>query len=220
MDNREDQIIWSGQMMVRLALAGILVVLAAPAAAAAADAPLGRLFFTPSQRASLDVARKQRTRATVATERTEEDVQPVPQTVTYGGMVRRSDGRTTVWLNDRAINDAKAGSGPTIIRQVRPDGAVTLEMPQSSRRVDLKVGQSVEVLSGSVSEQYRRQTPAPDPEQKPAATAPGTLSTQSAGGAEKPPQGESTAPEAREAPATAGTSAQGTTAVPSTRRSN
>jgi len=141
-------------MMMRLALAGILIALAAPAAAA--DAPLGRLFFTPSQRASLDVARSHRTRATVATERTDEDVQPVPQTITYGGMVRRSDGRTTVWLNDHAIDEQKAASGSTIIRRVRPDGAVTLEVPQSSRSVDLKVGQSVEVLSGSIGEGYRQ----------------------------------------------------------------
>jgi hypothetical protein len=155
MDNRESKSVRSGQMTMRLALAAIVLALALPAAAA--DPPLGRLFFTPSQRASLDVARKQRTRAAVATERTEEDVQPVPQTITYGGMVRRSDGRTTVWLNDRAIDDPKAASGPTIIRRVRPDGAVTLEVPQSSRRVDLKVGQSVEVLSGSVGEGYQQQ---------------------------------------------------------------
>jgi hypothetical protein len=141
-------------MMMRLALACMVVALAAPVAAA--DAPLGRLFFTPSQRASLDVARSQRTRATVDMERTEEVVQPVPQTITYGGMVRRSDGRTTVWLNDRAIDDRKPAGGPTIIRKVQPDGAVTLEVPQSSRRVDLKVGQSVEVLSGSVGEGYRQ----------------------------------------------------------------
>lgn len=144
--------------MMRLALACVLVVLAAPLVAA--DTSLGRLFFTPAQRASLDVARSQRTRVTVATERTEEVAQPVPQTVTYGGMVRRSDGRTTVWLNDRTVEDKKSSGGPAIVRQVRPDGAVTLEVRQSSRRVDLKVGQSVEVLSGSIEDGLRRQSPA------------------------------------------------------------
>ncbi len=143
--------------MLRFGFACIALALAMPAAAA--DPSLGRLFFTPSQRALLDVARSQRTRVTVATEVTEATVEvsePVPQTITYGGMVRRSDGRTTVWLNDRPLDDPKKADGPTIIRQVRPDGAVTLEVPQSSRRVDLKVGQSVEVLSGSVAEGYRR----------------------------------------------------------------
>lgn len=140
---------------MRLALA--LIVAAAAAPAVAADPSLGRLFFTPTQRASLDIARSQRTRVTVATERIEELAQPVPQTITYGGMVRRSDGRTTVWLNDRAVDDQKPSGGPTIVRRVRPDGAVTLEVPQSNRRVELKVGQSVEVLSGSVQEGYRRE---------------------------------------------------------------
>lgn len=145
--------------MTRFFLACIIVAVAAPVAAA--DLSLGRLFFTPSQRTSLDVARSQRTRVTVATERTEEVAQPVPQTITYGGMVRRSDGRTTVWLNDRAVHDRKPAGVPTIIHRVRPDGAVTLDVPQSNRRVDLKVGQSVEVLSGSVQDGYRKpSTPA------------------------------------------------------------
>ncbi len=158
-------------MILRLGLACLLAAVAAPATAA--DPTLGRLFFTPSQRASLDVARRQRTRVTVATERTEQVVQPIPQTITYGGMVRRSDGQTTVWLNDRAVDEREPADGATIVRRVRPDGAVTLEVPQSSRRVDLKVGQSVEVLSGSVGEAYARPGPAPKVETgEPAGNAP------------------------------------------------
>ena len=108
-----------------------LVMAAVAGPAVAADPPIGRLFFTPAQRASLDVARSQRTRAAVATERTEQLVveQPVPQTITYGGMVRRSDGQTTVWINDRAVDGRDAADGATIIRRVGPDGAVTLEVP-------------------------------------------------------------------------------------------
>ena len=149
-------------MIVRLGLALLFVALSAPATAA--DSTVGRLFFTPSQRASLDVARSQRTRVTVATERTEELLQPAPQTITYGGMVRRSDGQTTVWLNNRRVDESRPAAGATIVRQVRPNGAVTLEVPQSNRRVDLKVGQSVEVLSGSIGEGYARSTLAPKPE--------------------------------------------------------
>lgn len=157
MDNREGEGVRREKMMMRFAFACIVVALATPAAAA--DSSLGRLFFTPSQRASLDVARSQRTRGTVATEATEATVEvaePVPQTITYGGMVRRSDGRTTVWINDRAIQDRQPAGGSAIVHRVRPDGAVTVEVPQSSRRIDLKVGQSVEVLSGSVGEGYRQ----------------------------------------------------------------
>ena len=148
-------------MKMSFVLTGIALLIAVPALAA--DPPLGRLFFTPSQRASLDVARSQRTRATVATEQVQEQVlQPVPQTITYGGMVKSSDGRTTVWLNDRPVEERNSAAGPTIVRRVGPDGAVTLEIPQSNRSVDLKVGQSVEVLSGSIGEGYLHRPAAGD----------------------------------------------------------
>lgn len=200
--------------MTRIALACIVMVIAAPAVAA--ELSLGRLFFTPSQRASLDVARSQRTRVTVATEATQVEIaQPVPQTITYGGMVRRSDGRTTVWLNDRAVDDRKAAGGSTMIRQVRPDGAVTLEVPQSSRRVDLKVGQSVEVMSGSVGEPYRRRIPAT--EQKAVGAASEESSPPSTGGPEKPPQRGGSAPQAGEASTEATASREGTPAPGSPR---
>lgn len=178
--------------MTRIALACVVMVIAAPAVAA--ELSLGRLFFTPSQRASLDVARSQRTRVTVATEATQVEIaQPVPQTITYGGMVRRSDGRTTVWLNDRAVDDRKAAGGSTMIRQVRPDGAVTLEVPQSSRRVDLKVGQSVEVLSGSVGEAYTRATA----KTQPGGTAGEASSPGAAAGADEASTREGARPGAR-----------------------
>lgn len=153
----------------RLGLACLLAALTTPVAAA--DPAIGRLFFTPSQRTSLDIARSQRTRATVATEQTQEVVQPVPQTITYDGVVRRSDGQSTVFINNRPVHGPNTpDGGPTIVRRVGPDGSVTLEVPQSSRQVDLKVGQSVEVLSGSIGDSYRKQTP--DANEKPSATGP------------------------------------------------
>lgn len=161
--------------MIARALIACLAVAASSGPAAAADPPIGRLFFTPAQRTSLDIARSQRTRATVATERTEQLVveQPIPQTITYGGMVRRSDGQTTVWINDRAVDGQDANSsGATIVRRVGPDGAVTVEVPQSNRRVDLKVGQSVEVLSGSIGETSARTPPTSKPDAETAAPAP------------------------------------------------
>ena len=177
-------------MISRLVLASLFAAVVAPATAA--DPAMGRFFFTPSQRSSLDVARSQRTRATVATEQTQEVVQPVPQTITYGGMVRRSDGRTTVWINDRAVDNQSSAGGTPIVRRVRPDGAVTLEVPQSNRRVDLKVGQSVEVLSGSVGEAYARPAPAPKPE--PGTAAAEEPASQPPQGAQKPPAPDSARP--------------------------
>jgi hypothetical protein len=156
----------------------ICCALAAAAAAAAGPAPaaeeLGRLFFTPAQRASLDVARSQRARATLSTERTEQDAAPVPQTITYGGLVRRSDGQTTVWINNQAVREREPAGGGAIVSRIRPDGSITLQSPQSGRSYDLKPGQSVELLSGTIEEGYSRRTvrePEPKPGAKPGAGA-------------------------------------------------
>ena len=126
------------------------------------------MFFTPAQRAQLDVARIQRARTTLATEKTEEVVTaaPVAQSITYDGVVRRSDGKTTVWLNSRPVND-KEPAGAVVVGRIRPDGGVSLQMPQSGRTVELKPGQSIELLSGAIEESFSRR-PAAQPEPKPA----------------------------------------------------
>jgi hypothetical protein len=149
------------RLLVLFALMGV----AAPAAAQPAGPP-GRLFFTPAQRAALDVARTQRARALLANEKPEQEAAPVPQTITYGGMVRRSDGKSTVWINNQPVNDREPLGG-AIVGQVRPDGSVTLQVPQSGRSVNLKPGQSVELLSGTVEEGFSRRLEVSKPEPKP-----------------------------------------------------
>jgi hypothetical protein len=146
------------------------VLAESPMPAAAADAPLGRLFFTPSQRSSLDIARTQRARATLSTEKTEEvaTAAPAPQSITYDGSVRRSDGQSTVWINHRPVSDKESASGAVVVGKVRQDGSVSVQMPQSGRSVELKPGQSVELLSGAIEESYSRK-PVTAPEEKPAA---------------------------------------------------
>jgi hypothetical protein len=132
----------------------LICALAVSAMPAAAQDAVGRLFFTPSQRASLDVARTQRARTGLAGE-TEEQAAPAAQTLRYGGMVRRSDGKSTVWINNRAVNDNET-AGSAVVGRVRPDGGITLQIPQTGRNVTLKPGQSVELLSGTVEEHYIR----------------------------------------------------------------
>lgn len=144
--------------------------------------PLGRLFFTPAQRSSLDIARSQRARTTVATERTEEQqpVTPQEQTITYGGMVRRSDGKSTVWINGRPVTEKEGiGAGATVVGRVGADGSVSLQNPQSGRSVSLKPGQSLELLSGTIEEGYTRKPVAPEP--KPAAKSPVDAKAHTAG---------------------------------------
>ena len=157
--NRESKI----GLILFFALAGVAA--AAPAAAQSAE-PLGRLFFTPAQRLSLDVTRTNRARTALSTEKTE-DTTPLVQTITYGGVVRRSDGKTTAWFNNRPFNDQELAGGANIVGRVRSDGSVTLQVPQTGRSVNLKPGQSVELLSGTIEEAYSRKPPASKPELKP-----------------------------------------------------
>jgi hypothetical protein len=156
----------------------VCCALAAAATPAPAQERLGRLFFTPAQRASLDVARSQRARTALATEKTEQDAAPVPQTITYSGVLRRSDGKTTVWINNQPVHDRLSAGAGAIVGRVRPDGSVTLQVPQSGRSVTLKPGQSVELLGGTVEEGYARHLEAPKPEPKPAANAGGAKAAQ------------------------------------------
>jgi len=134
------------------------------------------MFFTPAQRAQLDIARTQRARTTLATEKTEEVVTaaPVAQSITYDGAVRRSDGKSTVWINSRPVND-KEPAGAVIVGRIKADGSVSLQMPQSGRSVELKPGQSIELLSGAIEERFARKPAAPElkPAAKPVADAKG-----------------------------------------------
>jgi hypothetical protein len=137
--------------------------------------PLGRLFFTPPQRAQLDVARSQKSRVTLASEN-QQEAAPAPEIITYSGVVRRSDGQSTIWINNKPVTDGQAISGVPLSGRVGANGVVTLRLPQSDRPIELKVGQSLEIGSGTVEEPYSRRpapTPKPDaqPAPKPAATA-------------------------------------------------
>jgi len=152
----------------------LLVFLAHAGVAMAAD--LGRLFFTPTQRATLDNARKQNIRVEIGNDGNEPQPQlptaaaPVPQNMTVNGMVRRSDGKSTVWVNDHAVGESGAG-GVKIVPGKAGD-RVKVTAPDGSRSVDLKVGQTVEILSGTVEEGYARRStlkPEPAPADKPAA---------------------------------------------------
>lgn len=61
----------------------------------ASHAELGRLFYTPQQRQGLENARAQNRSVTGSTEVI------TTQPLTYDGIVLRSDGRSTRWINGR-----------------------------------------------------------------------------------------------------------------------
>lgn len=143
----------------------IAVLLLATAQLAQAAEPIGRIFYTPEQRAQLDALRSQKAVAIQVRD------EPVPEIVTYKGIVRRSDGKATVWVNNEALSEAELRDKQSIVGRVDRNGQILLQTPQAaSRQLQLKVGQSAELLSGRIDEPYAVQRTAPPqlkPETKP-----------------------------------------------------
>lgn len=124
-----------------------LLIAALPAAHAAELA--GRLFYTPDQRAQLDQLRAQKAVASQVRD------EPVPETVTYNGIIRRSDGKTTIWMNNQPMSAAELRSGQAVTGTVSRDGRIVLQNPAGNNgKVELKVGQSATLLSGKVDESF------------------------------------------------------------------
>ena len=115
--------------------------------------PLGRFFFTPSERTELDMARSQKNIREVPARIDPPAVaEPSASTLTYSGLVRRSDGRALLWINNRVVDERDALTGLNLRGHVRADGAVAVEIPATGRAAEIKVGQSFDVRAGGIVE--------------------------------------------------------------------
>lgn len=144
-----------------------LVLLALPFTAEAAE-PLGRLFFTPEQRAQLD---QLRIRKVVSVQTKEE---PPPEVISYDGIVRRSDGKATVWVNNKALSESDVRDASSLVGRIERDGRILVQTNQGTGTpaLRLKVGQSAELLSGRVDERFAIARPEQERGAKPEANAP------------------------------------------------
>lgn len=91
-----------GAWILALCLGGIGTGMAAPA-------DPGRLFFTPAQRAQLEAARARNATPSGPGQPVSTDSVPAP--LRYDGVVIRSDGPTTRWVDGKAQRDGSAVSG-------------------------------------------------------------------------------------------------------------
>ncbi len=98
---------------------------------------LGRLFFTPEERAALDARRRSRVPDQPA-------ALPLilSPTTRLDGYVRRSDGRSTVWVNGASVDDTAP----------QADGRVSVGVGDSPARVRLKPGEMLDRGSGEVTD--------------------------------------------------------------------
>ncbi len=128
---------------------------------------LGRLFLTPEQRVQLEVTRAQRDRRLPGPEPEGAPVAKpqTPNIITYDGVVRRSDGKSTVWINGKPVTERNRtqADNEVSITGLKGDGAVSVEIPLADRRASLKVGQSLAVESGVIEEPYLRRETVPRP---------------------------------------------------------
>ncbi|MDR2000118.1 MAG: hypothetical protein LBP94_01100 [Zoogloeaceae bacterium] len=116
---------------MRRIVIGSIVLLAASNAGAE---PLGRLFLTPERRAVLEHQRQP-------------DVQEAPAfadpSVTVNGVVRRSSGHTTVWINQRPQHENAPDTG--IATRVSPTHPARVTVaPDKEAPATLKVGESLQ----------------------------------------------------------------------------
>jgi hypothetical protein len=102
---------------------------------------LGRLFSTPQERALLDARRDG---SAIESQPTAGPARPPspPAPIQLNGVIQRSNGQTTVWLNDALVSERDG--------KVLPDRSVSLRLP-SGKQVTLKPGQSYDQATGSIS---------------------------------------------------------------------
>jgi hypothetical protein len=112
-----------------LLLAGMLLLPCAQAQ------EIGRLFFTPEQRAALDARRKAR----VPDKPAASPVVASP-TTRLDGYVKRSQGPSTVWVNGASVDEAAPGS----------DSRVSVPGGDGRARVRLKPGETLDRGTGEV----------------------------------------------------------------------
>ena len=125
--------------MTRFLLLAAVSLALAPAAAAQ---ELGRLFFTPEQRAALDARRKARVPD-------KSGAAVVSPTTRLDGYVQRSQGPSTVFMNGESLLETSP-EAPRIGVTRREDGRVSVPVGESGARVGLRPGETLDRGSGEV----------------------------------------------------------------------
>ena len=125
----------------RLAALALIGALAAPASAQDTVAPLGRLFFPPEQRQALDRQRQLDINA-----RPELGTDP---TLTINGVVTRSSGKRTVWINGVAHNENR---GDVVVTTPPHDPGQVVVHAAGSAPTKARVGDTVHRDGGEAAD--------------------------------------------------------------------
>ncbi|MHB9103110.1 MAG: hypothetical protein ACYC2E_16575 [Sulfuricella sp.] len=137
--------------MARLTVLLTALFLLGHTACAGAE-PLGRLFFSPGERARLDQVRNGHASASAPAGQ-----QASTEQITLNGIVRRSSGKTTTWINQVPQNENETPQGITVWQGQTSKPSALLLLP-SGKKVNLKAGQTFDTTKGKVREGYEDAT--------------------------------------------------------------
>lgn len=122
--------------MIRRTVHLVVLALLGPALAGPAAAqtePLGRLFFTPEKRAALERQRQLNIQEAQTLE---------GATMSLDGVVLRSTGKRTVWVNNQAQHDKAMPTGVAADLSARQPGRAKLRAGEETP-AELKVGEAI-----------------------------------------------------------------------------
>lgn len=122
-----------------LAALTLTALLTSPVAAQEASNELGRLFFTPERRQILDRQRQQNIQQ-------EQDTSADPS-LTINGIVTRSSGKRTAWVNDRPQHENEIQSEVVLIPNRKDPGRIIVQSSESPA-AKAKVGDTVNRNTG------------------------------------------------------------------------
>ncbi|AJP48728.1 hypothetical protein PG1C_10340 [Rugosibacter aromaticivorans] len=105
----------------------------------AASTPLGRLFFTPEKRLTLERQRLSKIQETQTLE---------GATMSLDGIVQRSSGKSTVWINGRAQDEHDAARTGVSVRLTPKDPGQAQLSPGEESPTQLKVGEAINRATG------------------------------------------------------------------------
>lgn len=121
--------------MAQMRILPIIALLAAFQLPAHAEEPLGRLFLTPEKREILD---RQRALNVLESQTTNEEPE-----IRVNGLVRRSSGKRTTWINGQAQNDEDASTGIVALPAPQSTDKVLIESGSEPRKA-VRVGETLD----------------------------------------------------------------------------
>ena len=117
----------------------LIAVCSTPATAQDTSSELGRLFFTPERRQLLDRQRQLHVQE-------KQDVSEDPA-LTINGVVTRSSGKRTIWINGLSQNENEAPGDVILTPNRKNPGKVTIQTSESPT-TEAKVGDTVNRNTG------------------------------------------------------------------------